>query len=121
MALTDSFGPTSGAGAESERLGGGPPQASDHLPAGSLAWVARTLRESAMPPDVICVVLAADDPEIVRRHVGLHREWLKERLDEQQCDLVRAERVLTEAISTSMVPAAARPAGCGGGTVGRRA
>ena len=75
------------------------------LQADPLVWAARTLRETAMPSDDIRAVLAADDPEIVRRHVELHQEWLEERLHQQRRDLVRAVRILTEAILTQHVKA----------------
>jgi glutamate/tyrosine decarboxylase-like PLP-dependent enzyme len=59
---------------------------------GSPAWVTRTLRECAMPPQEIRAVLDAEDLETVRRHLELHREWLEERLAEHRRSLERVER-----------------------------
>jgi hypothetical protein len=41
---------------------------------------AGTLRRNRMPKAEIRAVLAADDPEIVRRYLELHRERLEEQL-----------------------------------------
>lgn len=41
------------------------------------------LRLQGMPQGEIATVLAADDPELVRRHLALHRERLHEQLEEQ--------------------------------------
>ena len=65
-----------------------------------LAWATRTLWECAMPQEEIRAVLAANDPEIVRRHIELHREWLEERLAEQRRTLARVERLLAREIAT---------------------
>lgn len=64
----------------------------------SLAWAARTLRTHEMPADEIRAILGADDPEVVRRYMELHRERLEERLIDQQRALARLERLLTETI-----------------------
>jgi len=45
-----------------------------------------------MPLDEIRALLATDDPEIVRRHLELHRERLEERLAAQVLTLVSIER-----------------------------
>ena len=66
---------------------------------GSFTWANETLRECAMPREDVRALLAADDPEIVRRRVELHREWLGERLAEQRRTLAGVERVLRGAIA----------------------
>ncbi len=53
--------------------------------------VARTLRRQRMPLDEIRTLLTADDPEIVRRHLELHRERLEERLAAQVRTLASIE------------------------------
>ena len=37
-----------------------------------------------MPADELRVVLTSADPELVRRHLDLHQEWLDERLAAQK-------------------------------------
>jgi hypothetical protein len=37
-----------------------------------------------MPADELRVVLTSADPELVRRHLDLHEEWLEERLAAQK-------------------------------------
>lgn len=51
-----------------------------------------------MPSEEIRAVLSAEDPEIVRRYLELHRERLEEQADEQRRTLDSLERSLTEAI-----------------------
>jgi hypothetical protein len=51
-----------------------------------------------MPPEEIRAVLSADDPEIVRRFLELHRERLEEEVAEQRRTLAWLERSLTEEI-----------------------
>lgn len=51
-----------------------------------------------MPADEIRAVLAAEDPEVVRRYLELHRERLQERVANQRRTLVSVERSLTAAI-----------------------
>jgi hypothetical protein len=58
--------------------------------------VAATLRRTRMPRGEICAVLAAHDPEIVRRYLELHRERLEEQLDERRRVLATLARSLTE-------------------------
>ena len=65
---------------------------------GSITWAAETLRDLRMPSDDLIAILRTDDPEVVHRHIELHRELLEERLDEQRRALVRLERILTDAI-----------------------
>lgn len=57
-------------------------------------WVVRTLRDQGMPPGDIRAVLAADDPELVRQHLELHRERLEEWQAARLETLVRIERAL---------------------------
>jgi hypothetical protein len=63
-----------------------------------IAWAAGKLLDHEMPADEIGAVLAADDPEVVRRYLELHRERLEERLAEQRRGLATVERVLAAAI-----------------------
>jgi hypothetical protein len=56
--------------------------------------LAHDLRTSGMPREAVRAVLAADDPAVVRRYLELHREWLRERLEEQERTLDRVERAL---------------------------
>jgi hypothetical protein len=46
-----------------------------------------------MPGDELRVVLTSADPELVRRHLELHQEWLEERLAAQK-RLVEAIRLI---------------------------
>jgi hypothetical protein len=55
-----------------------------------------------MPRDEISAVLGADNPELVRRHMELHRERLEERLAEQLRALAGLERLLVQAIFASL-------------------
>jgi hypothetical protein len=55
---------------------------------------AHDLRAMGMPRDAIRAVLRATDPAIARRYLELHREWLRERLEEQERALDRVERTL---------------------------
>jgi hypothetical protein len=63
-----------------------------------LAWAAGTLRLYDMPPHEVRAVLAADDPEIVRRFLELHRERLEEEVAERRRTLATLERYLIEEI-----------------------
>lgn len=64
----------------------------------SIAWAVGTLHDHEMPADEIRAVLAAEDPEVVRRYLELHRERLQERVANQRRTLVSVERSLTAAI-----------------------
>jgi hypothetical protein len=64
----------------------------------SIAWAAERLLNHEMPADEIGAVLAADDPEVVRRYLELHRERLEERLAEHRRGLASVEQVLAAAI-----------------------
>jgi hypothetical protein len=48
-----------------------------------------------MSPEQARLVVTAQDPEVVRRHLELHREWLQERLAERLRALDDVERALT--------------------------
>jgi DNA-binding transcriptional MerR regulator len=54
----------------------------------------RILRGQGMPPQEIRAVLRADDPLVVRRLLELHRERLRERLEEQRRLVAMIERSL---------------------------
>jgi len=62
----------------------------------AIAWAARALRCYEMPPDEISAVLGADNPELVRRYMELHRERLEERLADQLRALIGLERLLVQ-------------------------
>jgi hypothetical protein len=56
------------------------------------AWAVATLRRQLMPEAEIRELLAATDPEVVRRRLELHEERLEEILHEQRraLDSIRA-------------------------------
>jgi DNA-binding transcriptional MerR regulator len=58
------------------------------------------LRRNGMPRAEIRAVLAADDPEIVRRYVELHRERLEEQLEDRRRSLDALACSLTEHLRT---------------------
>lgn len=64
----------------------------------SIAWAVGTLHDHEMPADEIRAVLAAEDPEVVRRYLELHQERLQERVAKQRRTLASVERSLTAAI-----------------------
>jgi hypothetical protein len=66
----------------------------------AIAGAARALRRYELPPEEISAVLGADDPELVRRYMELHRERLEERLLDRLRALASLERVLVQAILT---------------------
>jgi DNA-binding transcriptional MerR regulator len=49
-----------------------------------LALATPALRDQGMPPEEIHTILEADDPEVIRRHLELHRERLEERFASQR-------------------------------------
>ena len=49
-----------------------------------LALATPALRDQGMPPEEIDTILDADDPEVIRRHLELHRERLEERFASQR-------------------------------------
>jgi DNA-binding transcriptional MerR regulator len=53
------------------------------------------LSDLDMPPDEIAAMVQAQDPQLVRRYLELHRERLEERLADQVRTLERLERLLT--------------------------
>ncbi len=64
----------------------------------AFASALRTLRRQQMPLEQISAVIDADDPELVRRHMALHREWLEERLADELRTLAGVERFLVRAL-----------------------
>jgi hypothetical protein len=60
----------------------------------TLAWAAGALQRHGMPPGEIAAVVSADDPEVVRRHLALHRERMEERLTEAERALSAIESFL---------------------------
>jgi DNA-binding transcriptional MerR regulator len=58
--------------------------------------VVGALRRNRMPRAEIRAVLAADDPEIVRRYLELHRERLEEQLEDRRRALDALACSLTE-------------------------
>ena len=48
-----------------------------------------------MPPEEIDAILGADDPEVIRRYLELHRERLEERLADQRRTIGRLIQVIT--------------------------
>jgi hypothetical protein len=57
-------------------------------------WWTDLLRRQGMPTEEIRAILAAEDPEIVRRYLELHRERLEEQLTEHRRTLARLEDIL---------------------------
>ena len=53
-----------------------------------------TLMQQGMPRDEIIAVLGTDDPRNVHRHLELHRERLRERLDAERLEVDLVERIL---------------------------
>ena len=74
--------------------------AADPIGRDAIARAARTLRRHQMPPEEISAVLDSDDPELVRRYMELHREWLEERLADELRTLTGLERFLVQAIDS---------------------
>lgn len=60
----------------------------------TLAGAAVALRRQRMPRDEIAAVLTTDDPQVVRRHLELHRERTAEWLDDAQRALSAIEAFL---------------------------
>ena len=63
-----------------------------------IASAKRTLREQGMPPGEIEAVLAADEPQVLRRYMELHRERLDEWVAAERRALGGVERFLALAI-----------------------
>ena len=55
----------------------------------------RALRRLGMVPEEVAGIPAEEDPEVVCRHLELHREVLAERLDEELRTVDPIEGVLT--------------------------
>ena len=62
-----------------------------------LLW-AHELQRLGMRPTEIHAVLVTDDPDVVRRHMELHRERLQERLAIEVATVANIEASLREAI-----------------------
>jgi DNA-binding transcriptional MerR regulator len=60
-----------------------------------LALATPALRDQGMPPEEIDAILGADDPEVIRRYLELHRERLEERLAYQRRTIGRLIQVIT--------------------------
>jgi hypothetical protein len=67
------------------------------------------LRRQRMPAEEIHIVVTAEDPVIVRRHLELHRERLGEWLEEQRRIIGTIERSLTGRIQPIPPGAVPRP------------
>jgi len=66
------------------------------------AWAERVLGCQEMPSDEIDALLAADDPQIVRRYLELHRERLEEHLADRLREIDAVEsHLLTQRLATS--------------------
>ncbi len=61
-----------------------------------IAPVVETLRSQEMPPQEIRLVATSGDPELVRRHLELHRERLEESFDRQRVELSALQALLLE-------------------------
>ena len=59
-------------------------------------WAGGVLQSQKMPSEEIRTVLTTDDPELIHRHMELHRERLEEQLADQRRTLVELERLLAE-------------------------
>ena len=64
------------------------------------SWAARVLGRQEMPSEEIDAILAADDAEIVRRHLELHRERLHEHLSHRFRELDAVEAHLLARTAT---------------------
>jgi hypothetical protein len=70
-------------------------------------WVAQTtptLRDQGMPTEEIDAILTADDPDVIRIYLELHRERLEERLADQRRTIGHLEQVLTWGAKESRQP-----------------
>ena len=67
-----------------------------------VVWAERVLGCQEMPSDEIGALLAADDPQIVRRYLELHRERLEEHLADRLREIDAVEsHLLTQRLVTS--------------------
>jgi hypothetical protein len=62
---------------------------------GRLALAAPALRDQGMPPDEIDAILRADDPEVIRMYLELHRERLEEWFADQRRTIGELVQLLT--------------------------
>lgn len=60
----------------------------------SVGWISTVLLRQGMPEDEVRRVLLVDDPEMVRRHLELHRERLLERMHEELGTIDMIDRFL---------------------------
>ena len=65
----------------------------------NVAEAIRTLRSIDMPLDEISLVLASDEPDIMRKQLDVHRERLEERLADQQRMLTYLQRLIDQEVS----------------------
>ena len=82
----------------------GPPPADHnrHQEDTDAAWAERVLGCQEMPSDEIDALLAADDPQIVRRYLELHRERLEEHLADRLREIDAVEsHLLTQRLAAS--------------------
>jgi hypothetical protein len=63
--------------------------------------VGAQLIQQGMPEDEVRAVLSTPDPQIVRRHLELHRERLMERAVEERNSVDRVEDVLVSRLPWS--------------------
>jgi DNA-binding transcriptional MerR regulator len=70
-----------------------------------LALATPVLRDQGMPPEEIDAILGADDPEVIRRYLELHRERLEERLADQRRTISRLIQVTTSSRGDRRRPA----------------
>lgn len=66
-----------------------------HTERDPITWATRTLLRQGMPADEARRIVGAGDPEIVRRHLELHRERLAERLADDLRTVERVARLLS--------------------------
>jgi DNA-binding transcriptional MerR regulator len=76
-----------------------------------LALATPALRDQGMPPEEIDAILGADDPEVIRRYLELHRERLEERLAEQRRTIGRLIQVIASPRGDRRRPATWRRGG----------
>jgi hypothetical protein len=76
-----------------------------------LALATPALRDQGMPPEEIDAILGADDPEVIRRYLELHRERLEERLADQRRTIGRLIQVIASPKGDRRRPATRRRGG----------
>jgi hypothetical protein len=70
-----------------------------------LALATPALRDQGMPPGEVDAILEADDPEVIRRYLELHRERLEERFADQRRTVGHLMQVVTSATGDRRRPA----------------